>query len=120
MMTCVVYYIFFLSLTYSYSASLLIVVPVTIMYTSYTCSGFCKTSYHLFISPPPTNHQNTIKFHTGENKIERYSRMCRQYTCFFYAFFRQIQMFLNLKPSQSPGESSLKISARSGSPFRRS
>ena len=33
---------------------------------------------------------------------------------------RRIQMFFSLKPSQSQGESSLKISARWGSPFRRS
>ena len=40
----------------------------------YTCSGFCKTSYHLLISPPPTNLPNTLKIHTGENKIDRYTR----------------------------------------------
>ena len=34
-------------------------------------SGFCKTSYHLLISPPPTNLPNTLKIHTGENKIDR-------------------------------------------------
>ena len=26
----------------------------------YTCSGFCKTSYHLIISPPPTNLPNSL------------------------------------------------------------
>ena len=51
----------------------------------YTCSGFCKTSYHLLISPPPTNLPNTLKIHTGENKIDCQSRMWRQYTCFFPA-----------------------------------
>jgi len=38
------------------------------------CRGFFKTSYHLLISPPPTNLQNTLKIHTGENKIDRYGR----------------------------------------------
>ena len=37
----------------------------------YTCGGFCKTSYHLLISLPPTNLPNTLKIHTGENKIDR-------------------------------------------------
>ena len=49
----------------------------------YTCSGFCKTSYHLLVSPLPTNLQNTIKVHTGENNIDRQSRRWRQYTCYF-------------------------------------
>ena len=86
----------------------------------YTCSGFCKTSYHLLVSPLPTNLQNTIKVHTGENNIDRQSRMWRQYTCYFPANGSTIKMFFSLKPSQSQGESSLKISARWGSPFRRS
>ena len=51
----------------------------------YTCSDFCKTSYHLLISPPPTYLPNTLKIHTGENKIDRQSRMWRQYTCYFPA-----------------------------------
>ena len=51
----------------------------------YTCSGFCKTSYHLLVSPPPTNLPNTLKVHTGENNIDRQSRMWRQYTCYFPA-----------------------------------
>ena len=51
----------------------------------YICSGFCKTSYHLLISPTPTNLPNTLKIHTGENKIDRQSRMWRQYTCYFSA-----------------------------------
>ena len=37
----------------------------------YTCGGFCKTSYHLLISPPPTNLPNTI------------DRQDRQYRCYF-------------------------------------
>ena len=28
-------------------------------------------SYHLLISPPATNLSNTLKIHTGENKIDR-------------------------------------------------
>ena len=48
----------------------------------YTCSGFFKTSYHLLISQPPTNLPNTLKIHTGENKIDRQGR---QYTCYFPA-----------------------------------
>ena len=52
----------------------------------YTCSGFCKTSYHLLISPTrPTSLPNTLKIHTGKNKIDRQSRMWRQYTCYFLA-----------------------------------
>ena len=42
---------------------------------------------------------------------------------FFFIFLltvRRIRMFFSLKPSQSQGESSLKISARWGSPFRKS
>ena len=50
-----------------------------------TCSGFCKTNYHLLISPPHTNLPNTLKIHTGENKIDRQSRMWSQYTCYFPA-----------------------------------
>ena len=46
----------------------------------YTCSGFCKTSYHLLISPPPTNLPNTLKIHNGENKIDHQGS---QYTCQF-------------------------------------
>ena len=34
----------------------------------YTCSAFCKTTYHLLISPPPTNLPNRLKIHTGENQ----------------------------------------------------
>ena len=83
----------------------------------YTCSGFCKTSYHLLISPPPTNLANTLKIHTGENKIDRQGR---QYTCYFRQAVRRIRMFFSLKPFQFQGESSLKISARWGLPFRRS
>ena len=48
----------------------------------YTCSGFCKTSSHLLISPPPTNLPNTWKIHTGENKIDCQGRQC---TCYFPA-----------------------------------
>ena len=51
----------------------------------YTCSGFCKTSYHLLISPPPTNLPNTLKIYTEEKKIDRQSQMWRQYTCYFLA-----------------------------------
>ena len=51
----------------------------------YTCSGFCKTSYHLLISPPLTNLLNTLKIHIGENRINRQSRMWRQCTCYFPA-----------------------------------
>ena len=51
----------------------------------YTCTGFCKTSYHLLVSPPPTNIPNTLKVHTGENNIDRQCRMWRQYTCYFPA-----------------------------------
>ena len=47
----------------------------------YTCSGFCKTTYHLLISQPP----KYVKVHTGDNKIDRQSRMRRQYTCYFPA-----------------------------------
>ena len=45
----------------------------------------CKTSYYLLISSPPTNISNTLKIHTGENKIDRQSRMWRQYTYYFPA-----------------------------------
>ena len=47
-------------------------------------SGFCKTSYHLLISPPPTNLPSPkyVDVHTGANKINRQGR---QYTCYFPA-----------------------------------
>ena len=34
----------------------------------------CKTSYHLLISPTPINLPNTLKIHTGENKIDHWGR----------------------------------------------
>ena len=81
-------------------------------------------SYHLLISQSPTNLANTLTIHTGENiKIDRQGR---QYTCLptIHAIFlltvRRIRMFFSLKPYPSQGESCLKISARRGSPFRRS
>ena len=50
--------------------------------------------------------------------------MWRQYICCIHAIFQQtvwqIRMFFSLKHFASQGESSLKISARWGSPFRRS
>ena len=65
----------------------------------YTCSGFCKTSYHLLISPPPTNLPNSLPspYHSishapqqqrvtlERNGIDRQSKMWRQYTCYFPA-----------------------------------
>ena len=90
---------------------------------NYTCSGFCKTSYKLLISPPPTNLANTLKIHTGENKIDRQGRQYTiQYTCYFpaNAMVRQIRMFFSPKPSPSQGKSSLKISACWGLLFWRS
>ena len=42
-----------------------------VVVSDYTCSGFCKTSYYLLISPPPTNLANMLKIHTGKNKIDR-------------------------------------------------
>ena len=83
----------------------------------YTCSGFCKTSYYLSISPPPTNLPNMLKFHTGGNKIDRQGR---QYTCYFPANGSTNPDVFSRKPSQCQEESFLKISARWGSPFRRS
>ena len=74
----------------------------------YTCSGICKTSYHLLISPPPTNLANTLKIHTGENKIDRQSRMWRHYTCYFPANGSTNPDFFTLKPSLSQKESSFK------------
>ena len=85
----------------------------------YTCSGFCKTSYHLLISPPPTNLPNTLKIHTGENKVDRKSRMWRQYTCYFPANGSTNPDVFQPKTFQSQGKSSLKVSARQGSPFWR-
>ena len=66
---------------------------------NYTCSGFCKTSYHLSISPPPTNLPKSLPapYHSTyhalqqqrvtleRNKIDRKSRMWCQYTCYFPA-----------------------------------
>ena len=87
---------------------------------NYTCSGFCKTSYHLSISPSPTNLQNTLEIHTGENKIDPWSRMWLQYRCYLPANDLTNPDFYSLKPSQSQGESIFKISARWGLPFWRS
>ena len=69
--------------------SLVTTIPISIIdyqwLRHYTCSGFCKTSYHLLISLPPTNLANTLKIHTGEKKIDFQSRMWCQYTCYFLA-----------------------------------
>ena len=86
----------------------------------YICSGFCQTSYHLLISPPPAYLPNTLKIHTGENKLTARVECGASIHAIFQLTVRRIQMFFSLKPSQSQGESSLKISARWGSPFRRS
>ena len=45
---------------------------------------------------------------------------CTTIHAIFLLTVRRIRMFFSLKPSLSQGESSLKISARWGSPFRRS
>ena len=83
----------------------------------YTCSGFCKTSYHLLISPSPTNLPNTLKIHNGENKIDHQGS---QYTCQFPVNCSMNPDVFCLKLSASQGGSSFKISARWGSPFWRS
>ena len=44
-----------------------------------------KTSYHLLISPTPTNLPNMLKIHTGENKIDCQSQIWRQQACYFPA-----------------------------------
>ena len=97
-------------MNYFYFATTLVVVSVR-----------QKTSYHLSISPSPTNLPNTLKIHTGENKIDRQGR---QYSIQLYMLFpangsTNPDVF-SLKHSASHGESSLKISARWVSPFRRS
>ena len=86
----------------------------------YTCSGFCKTTYHLLISPPSTNLPNTLKFILERIKLTARVECGASIHAIFQLTVRRIQMFFSLKPSQSQGESSLKISARWGSPFRRS
>ena len=86
----------------------------------YKCSGFCKTTYHLLISPPPTNLPNTLKFILERIKLTARVECGASIHAIFQLTVRRIQMFFSLKPSQSQGESSLKISARWGSPFRRS
>ena len=81
--------IFFSMYLHICKTSLVTTIPISIIdyqwLRHYTCSGFCKTSYHLLISPTPTTLPNTLKIHTGENKIDRQSRMWRQYTCYFPA-----------------------------------
>ena len=58
-------------------------IELVVSYELHSCriintSGFAtthvvvsKTSYHLLISPPPSNLPNALKIHTGENKIDR-------------------------------------------------
>ena len=83
----------------------------------YTCSGFCKTTYHLLISQPP----KYVKVHTGDNKIDTARVECgASIHAIFQLTVQRIQMFFSLKPSQSQGKSSLKISARWVTPFWRS
>ena len=46
----------------------------------------CKTSYHLLISPPPTNLPNTLKIHTVEKKFTaRVASILFHYTRYFPA-----------------------------------
>ena len=82
----------------------------------YTCSGFCKTSYHLLISPPPTNLPNTI------------DRQDRQYTCYFPHHYTR---YFPASGSMNPDVFQLKTFSiprgiipqnfsSLGSPFRRS
>ena len=52
------------------------------------------TSYHLLVSPLPTNLQNTIKVHTGENNIECGASI----HAIFQLTVRRIKMFFSLKP----------------------
>ena len=95
----------------------------------------CKTSYHLFIPPHPLttspipSHHPITQHATHLNNKESHWRkinLTARVECgasmhaIFLLMVRRIQMFFSLKPSQSQGESSLKISARWGSPFRRS
>ena len=86
----------------------------------YTCSGFCKTTYHLLISPPPTNLANTLKFILEKKKLTTRVECGASIHAIFQLTVRGIQMFFSLKNSQCQGKSSLKISAHWGSPFRRS
>ena len=94
----------------------------------------CKTSYHLLISPPPTNLPNSLPapYHSPSIPVkdshwrETLIKLTARVECgasihaIFQLTVRRIRMFFSLKPSSSQGVSSLKISARWGSPFRRS
>ena len=78
---------------------------------------FFKTSYRLLILPTPTNLLRQ-RFILGRIKLTARVECGASIHAIFQLTVRRIQMFFSLKPSQSKGESSLKISDRCGSPFR--
>ena len=92
-----------------------------------------KTFYHLLISQPPTHLSNSLpapyrspsilvkKSYWSETLIKLTAQVesGASIHAIFQLTIRRIKMFFSLKPSQSQGESSLKISARWGSSFRR-
>ena len=86
--------------------------------------GFATT--HVVVS---VRHPNTYKspYHPPTSQIQLTARIASINAIFrttIHAIFlltaRRIRFFFSLKPSPSQGESSLKILARLGSPFRRS
>ena len=93
-----------------------------------------KTSYHLLIFPPPTNLPNSLPApyhstcHAPQQQrvtLERIKLTARlecgaSIHAIFLLTVRRIRMFFSLKHFASQGESSLKISARWCSSFRRS
>ena len=93
-------------------------------YTLHT-SGFATT--HVVVSVRhPITYQSPYPLPTSQIRwsfiLERIKLTARVASihAIFQLTVRRIQMFFSLKPSQSQGESSLKISSRWGSPFLRS
>ena len=83
-------------------------------------SGFATT--HVVI-PGDCNEKfyfENIYFSYANEHQNQLTLGCSTIHAIFLLTVRRIWMFFSLKPSPSQGESSLKISARWGSPFRRS
>ena len=93
-------------------------------------SGFATTHVVVSLRQPitywspqplsPTKLPNTLKFIRERIKLTARVEFGASIHAIFQLTVRRIQMFFSLKPSQSQGESYLKISARWGSLFRRS
>ena len=87
-------------------------------------SGFATTHVVVSVRQPITywspNLPNTLKFILEIIKLTARVECGASIHAIFQLTVRRIRMFFSLKPLQSQGKSSLKISGRWDSPFRRS